>query len=296
MEGLDFSQLNHWVNAPIFYIGSTPVTLGGFGSALLVFIGALLVSSLTQRLVSAQMAKRFRLSSSVSYAIGRFLHYCILIFGVMLAAQCVGLNLGSLAVMFGFLGVGIGFGLQNVTSNFIAGLILLLERPVGVGDFVSVDDQVGRVRHISMRSTLIRTLDNVTIIVPNSKFIDHQVTNWSHSDPKIRIHCPVGVAYGSDIPKVKKILLAVADTHPDVLKLPKPDVYFQEFGNSSLNFDLLIWTDHPDRQFQLRSQINYAIDEAFQAADIRIPFPQRDLHLQMTPAIEQLARQNAGAS
>jgi small-conductance mechanosensitive channel len=136
-----------------------------------------------------------------------------------------------------------------------------------------------------MRSTIVMTLDNVAIIVPNSQLIESQVINWSMEDPRLRIHCPVGVAYGSDIPKVKEALFSVALNHPDVLKEPAPQVRFLEFGDSSLNFDLLIWIGNPVKKELIQSEINYAIDEAFRKAAITIPFPQRDVHVQTTPAI-----------
>jgi len=290
MDTSFLEQSLKWVNTPLFYIGQTPVTLGGVGSAILVFTGSFFVSAFLRRLIGNRLVERFKLPSGMDYAIKRTLHYLVVLLGLVLATQCVGLNLGSFAIIFGFLGVGIGFGFQNVTSNFISGLIILLERPISVRDFVKVEDQVGTVEQISMRSTLIRTQDNVSIVVPNSKFVENPVTNWSHGDPRIRIHCPVGVAYGSDIPKVKATLLNVATSYSGALKEPKPEVRFLEFGNSSLDFDLLVWINEPRKQFGIRSDINYAIDAAFREAAIQIPFPQRDVHLQLTPAIEKLAK------
>jgi len=152
-----------------------------------------------------------------------------------------------------------------------------------------VDGQIGRVTDIKMRSTVIQTLDNISIIVPNSKFIESPVTNWSYSNPMIRLHCPVGVAYGSDVSKVKSALLAVAGGEEQVLKSPAPEVRFISFGDSALNFELLVWTGNPESQFALQSRLNYAIDAAFREGDIRIPFPQRDLHLQLSPAVDKLA-------
>ncbi len=277
------------INYPIFHIGDTAVTIGGVGVGIIIFIGALIVSSITQKIISIRLKKRRRkVSSSVIYSLNRIVHYTFVVLGVFLAAQCVGLNFSTLAVTFGFLSVGIGFGLQNVTSNFISGLILLFERPVGVGDLIKHGDSIAEVKSINMRSTSIRTFDNVTVIVPNSKFIENDVLNWSIEDPRIRIHCPVGVAYGSDVELVRQTLLDVAEANPDVLNDPKPEVRFLEFGDSSLNFDLLVWTGTPEKQRILRSDINFKIDAAFREKDIRIPFPQRDLHLQMTPAIEVL--------
>lgn len=275
-----------WINVPIVHIGQTAVTLGGIGSAIFTFFVALMVSSIIQRVIAYRVSKHLQLSTGITYTLKRIVHYLIVFFGIIIAAQCVGFDLGVLAVAFGFIGVGIGFGLQNLTSNFISGLILLLERPIGVNDFVSVEDKMGTVVNISMRATIIKTRDNVSIIVPNSKLIENQVINWSHGDPKIQVHCPIGVAYGSDVPLVKATLLKVAESHKEVLKDPPPNVLFKNFGDSSLDFELLVWTNEPEKQFLLRSNINYSIDQAFRDADIRIPFPQRDIHVQMTPAKE----------
>jgi small-conductance mechanosensitive channel len=274
-----------WINYPFVHIGNSAVTASGVFVSLMIVCVAVIVSGILQRIVETGLEKKFNLEQGLIYTIKRFLHYSIIILGVIVAAQTIGLNLGSLAVIFGFLSVGIGFGLQNITSNFISGLILLLERPVSVGDLIEVESRVGKVLKISMRSTIVMTLDNVAIIVPNSQLIESQVINWSMEDPRLRIHCPVGVAYGSDIPKVKEALFSVALNHPDVLKEPAPQVRFLEFGDSSLNFDLLIWIGNPVKKELIQSEINYAIDEAFRKAAITIPFPQRDVHVQTTPAI-----------
>lgn len=286
---ITLDTVREFLNMTLIKIGNAPVTLGGILTGICVFVASLFVSSIVQRMLSTKLSKKMNLSSGLVYALRRILHYLILCLGFVLAAQCVGLNLGSLAVVFGFLSVGIGFGLQNITSNFISGLILLIERPVSVGDFVYIEGEKGWVKKISMRSTVIVTVDNISIIVPNSKFIEDTVTNWSFGDTRIRIHCPVGVAYGSDIEKVKTTLLKVAENHPDVLADPAPSVFFNEFGDSSLNMDLLVWSNSADKQVVIKSDINYAIDAAFRAAGIEIPFPQQDLHLQMTSAIDRLA-------
>jgi small-conductance mechanosensitive channel len=283
-------KIMFWINEPFLHVGQTPVTLGGVASAIIVFIVFLFLSGLIERFLMSRMSKQLKLNSGTSYAIQKIIHYIIILTGAGLAAQCIGLSFGSLAVIFGFLSVGIGFGLQNITSNFISGLILLFERPISVGDFVTVGGDVGFVVQIKMRSTIIQTLDNVSIIVPNSNFVESSVINWSHDDPKIRIHCKVGVAYGSDIDLVQKVLLEVAAAHTEVLKTPVPEARFVSFGDSSLDFDLLVWILEPRKEFLIRSQINYAIDAIFRKNDIEIPFPKRDLYLQMSPAIEKLSQ------
>ena len=182
-------------------------------------------------------------------------------------------------MIFGILGVGFAFGLQNITSNFVSGIILLFERPVSVGDYIEVSNVVGRVVSINMRSTTIVTVDNITLIVPNSRFIEGIVTNWSVGDPKIRFTIPVGVAYGSDTELVRRILLEVANNHPAILKDPEPDVIFKEFADSSLNFELRAWLPSPLGRIMTISDLNYAIDKAFRENNINIPFKQVDVHV-----------------
>ncbi|MFT5207548.1 MAG: small-conductance mechanosensitive channel [Candidatus Omnitrophota bacterium] len=279
LKSAGLGQIARWMNHPIFNIGETPVSLGGIASSFFIMFIAFLLSGLSQKVLSSRLSKGSKLKSGSIYAIGRVAHYFILVIGSILAAQCVGLNLGSLAVVFGFLSVGIGFGLQNITSNFISGLILLFERPISVGDFVTVDSQLGTVREINMRSSLIETQENIRIIVPNSKFIEGNVINWSHGNTRVRINCPVGVAYGSDVSKVKEALMGVAMEHEMVMKHPPPAVRFIGFGDSSLDFRLLMWINDPEEQYAIKSDINFGIDAAFRRAGIQIPFPQRDLHI-----------------
>lgn len=289
MESMTLEKALHYLNSPFLHIGQTPVSLGGIASAILVILLSFVVSALIQRSASSRLSRALKLSSGVSYVLSRFAHYFIIFCGLLLAAQCVGLNFGSLAVLFGFLSVGIGFGLQNITSNFISGIILLVERPISVDDFVSVEGQIGKVTQINMRASIIQTLDNVSIIIPNSKFIESNVINWSHRDPHIRIHCSISVAYGSDVEKVRDVLMKAASELGEILKKPSPEVRFKGFGDSALDFELLAWTDHPEKQFALQSKLNFAIDAAFREQNIHIPFPQRDLHIQMSPAVEALA-------
>jgi small-conductance mechanosensitive channel len=197
--------------------------------------------------------------------------------------QTVGINLSTLTVLAGALGIGIGFGLQNVTNNFVSGIIILFERPIKVGDRIQVGDVNGDVISISMRSTTVVTNDNISVIVPNSEFISSRVINWSHNDRNVRFNIPVGVAYKEDPEKVKQILLKVAEKDEGVLKSPKPDVLFVEFGNSSLNFNLRIWTNSfITTPAILTSKLYFEIFTEFRKAGIEIPFPQRDLHIKNT--------------
>jgi len=204
----------------------------------------------------------------------------VVIIGAFVIIQSVGINLGSLNVLAGALGVGIGFGLQNVANNFISGLIILFERPIKVGDRIDVGNIAGDVVKISARSTMVNTNDNISVIVPNSEFINQRVINWSHNDRNIRFHVPVGVSYNEDPAQIKKILLDVAENNMNVLKRPAPDVLFTEYGDSSLNFDLMVWTStYINKPIILKSQLYYEIFEKFKEYNIEIPFPQRDLHI-----------------
>jgi small-conductance mechanosensitive channel len=182
-------------------------------------------------------------------------------------------------VIFGLLSVGLGFGLQNVASNFVSGLILLFERPIQVGDRVLVGDTEGDVQAINMRATTVRSLENISIIVPNSEFISSQVTNWSHGDPKIRLLIDVGVSYNSDLDTVLDALHEAATENPETLNDPAPDVLFRGFGDSSWNLTLRLWIANPRGHHVIRSDINCAIVRKFREKGVEIPFPQRDLHV-----------------
>ncbi len=194
--------------------------------------------------------------------------------------QTVGLDLSAVTVLAGALGVGIGFGLQNITNNFVSGIIILFERPIKVGDRIEVGEVSGDVISISMRSTTIVTNDNISIIVPNSDFISSKVINWSHTDRNIRFNIPVGVSYNEDPEVIRKLLLEVADENKGILQQPKPDVLFKEYADSALVFILRIWTrEYINRPDVLKSQIYYAAFKKFKEHNIEIPFPQRDLHI-----------------
>ncbi len=203
-----------------------------------------------------------------------------MLIGVLVILGTAGIDLTTLNVLAGAVGIGVGFGLQTITNNFISGLIILFERPVKVGDRIQVGDVTGDVVRIGARATTIRTNDNIEIIVPNADFISSQVINWSHSDREVRLHIPVGVSYSSNPEEVRDILLEVAASHHGVLTHPPPDVVFMEFGDSSLNFDLRVWTsDYITKPKILRSDLNFAIRKEFRSRGVEIPFPQRDIHV-----------------
>lgn len=217
--------------------------------------------------------------------------YSLIFVGTLVLLQVWGLNISSLAIVASALGVGIGFGLQDIAKDFGSGLVLVFERPIQVGDFVEVGEYTGTVERIGARSTEIRTLDRISIIVPNSRFLEKEVINWSHGNPISRLHLPVRVAYDSNPKAVEAALLEAACSHPNVLKSPPPQVFFKDFGDGALNFELLVWTAEPNMQFLLKSELYYSVYEVLQQRKIEIPFPQRDLHMRsgtlgLSPQIE----------
>ncbi len=259
-------------------------------SHIVVAIVAILLSALLSRIIRSILKKRvfsrLKLDTGLEYALLRFIHYAILGFGVYIALKVINLPLGALVGFFALLGVGIGFGLQNLASNFISGLILLIERPVKVGDRLEVDDVWGDVTRINLRTTVITTPDDIAIIVPNSKLLENNVTNYSYGNRRMRLHVPVGIAYGSDVAAAYEAMESAAEAHHEVLRNPAPKVWFRGFGDSSLDMDLLCWIPDAERKFDVLSDLNRAIDNAFRERGITIPFPQRDVHIldQAAPA------------
>jgi small-conductance mechanosensitive channel len=207
------------------------------------------------------------------------IHYSLVLVGFLLALTALGFTLTNLTILGGAIGVGIGFGLQAIVNNFASGIILLFERPIKIGDMIQLADLPCRVKKIGLRATTVETRDDAEIVVPNSDLITNQVTNWTLSNTRMRVKIPVGVAYGSDVPQVMRILKECAEQNPSVRKNPFPRVFFLGFGASSLDFELRVWVnDFTDRRMAL-SQINQEIDQKFRSAGIEIPFPQRDLHV-----------------
>lgn len=273
------SVLEQILTFPLFHINQTTVTLSSLVMVGLVMVGFMLVSRIMVKSLFKGLLLRTKLDGGTQYTFTRIAHYIVLIMGAIIAFQFVGIDLSGLIVIFGFLSLGIGFGLQNVTSNFISGIILLLERPIKVGDRVVVGDTEGDIQEIHLRSTIVRTLNNVSIIVPNSEFISSNVINWSYVDPKVRIEIPIGVSYDSDLDLVLSSLREIAEENNEVLKEPEPEVLFEAFGDSAWDLNLRVWIGDPKRHQQVRSDINCAIVRKFRANKIEIPFPQRDLHV-----------------
>ena len=260
--------------------GPDTVTIGGILLLVFLFASVIIVERILQRLLIRRFLSKTRLQPSLQYGLSRILGYTLIAIGFYVAFQVAGLDLSSLAIVAASLGVGVGFGLQNIINNFVSGIIILAERPISIGDRIEVAGVAGRVTKIQLRSTTVVTNDNITMIVPNADFISNTVTNWSHGDPKVRIRVPVGVAYGSDLKLLQRLLLEAAEEHPKALRDPSPVVLFTEFGDSSLNFELGVWTQEMTATpIHFTSQMNFIIEQKLRENDIEIPFPQRDLHV-----------------
>lgn len=277
----------------LFTVGETPITVSSFLVFLIIFLSTILVASLLSRLLASRVLSRLNIDKGTIYTFRRITYYMLVTIGAIFAFQFIGIDLSGLTVIFGLLSVGIGFGLQNITSNFISGIILLFEQPIKIGDRLTIGDIVGDVEAINMRSTTIRSLKNIAIIVPNSEFISSQVINWSHTDPKIRLDIEVGVSYDSDLDLVKKTLLEIAAKNKHILKFPEPQVYILNFGDSTWDMQLQVWCASPEGQYQIRSDINSEIVHYFREREIVIPFPQRDLNFR-TSLPEPLKLKKAG--
>jgi len=273
------SAVTEVLHFTLFEINKTPVTLSSLMMFLIMISIFLILSRVIRRIFLARLLVRLNMDEAKQYTMMRVTHYLIMVIGAIVAFQFIGIDLTGLAVIFGLLSVGIGFGLQNVTSNFVAGLILLFERPIKIGDRVTVGETEGDVIEINIRSTTIRTLNNIAIIVPNSDFVSSTVINWSYGDQKVRLDVDVGVSYASDLDTVIRCLLEVARENPEVLREPAPEVLHMGFGDSSWNMRLRAWISDPKRHPRVRSTLNCATVHKFRANGVEIPFPQRDLHV-----------------
>ena len=244
-----------------------------------LLLGIFWISARTKSFLFNRFLVNSGLDRSLQYAIAQIVSNIVLVVGVFIVLDNAGIHLGTLTVFAGAVGVGIGFGLQNIASNFISGLVILAERPITIGDRVEVAGVAGQVQQIRARSTVILTNDNITMIVPNTKFIDSPVTNWTYGDPRVRFRIPVGVAYGSDLEKVRNALVEVARENSHVLPQPEPTVFLETFGGSSINLELVVWSKEMSyRPRRFRSDLNFAIAQKLREAGIEIPGPQRDLH------------------
>jgi potassium efflux system protein len=253
-------------------IGSVLLAAG----IVIVFVG---VARWVREILANSFLPEAGLEPALANTVSIVVTYIIVIFGVLVALGSVGINLSTLTVVLGGLSVGLAFGLQEIVNNFVSGFILLFERSVQIGDIVQVDDNTGAVQKIGIRSTTIKTRDNIELIIPNSYFLTQIVTNMTRSEDLIRTRIAVGVSYEATPQEVEQALLEAAAQHPDVLSDPPPSVQFMDFGSSSLDFELFVWTNQAFQTPRLTSELRFHIWDALAARNIEIPFPQRDIHI-----------------
>jgi len=263
-----------------FTFGRITVSVSSVITGLIILVFTLFLARASTALIERRIASRHHIDPGLRYTICRLAKYLVITIGTLVALhQAFNLDLTSIAVIFTALSVGIGFGLQYIASDIASGFILLFERPIRIGDRITIADDEGDVQSINLRTTVVLTNDRIAIIVPNSKLVSQRVVNWSYGDPRARIAIPIGVADDSDIDLVTNTLIESAKDVDNVLTDPQPRVQFLKFGDYSLDFRLLVWTNEPRRNIQIRSDINYRIARLFRQRSIRIPYPTQEFLL-----------------
>ncbi len=257
-------------------IGGTPITPQSFIIFALIIIFTFIASKWIRKILARSLKKR-NLDKGQRHPILKLTHYIIIVLGIYIAFNFIGFPLTGLLAAAGIIGIVLGFGLQSITSNMISGILLMGEGSVRVGDVVEIGDKYGEVTDTGIRATTVKSFDNLSTIIPNQEFFTKPFTNYSYKESNIRITVPIGVAYGSDIDKVKKILIDIANNNDKVLKKPEPIVFFTSFGDSALNFELKCWIGSPILRKRTLTELNYEINKRFDEENISIPFPQRDV-------------------
>jgi len=278
-----FARIWDYLNKQLTF-GRISISAAGLIMATVAIVSTVVVSRFASNFVERRLAKRSHIDAGLRYTICRLIRYCVVTVGFLIAIrQGLGVDLTSLAVIFTALSVGIGFGLQYLAADIASGFILLFERPIRVGDRITIGEDEGVVESINLRTTVVSTNDRIAIIIPNSKLVSQRVINWSYADPRARISIPIGVADDSDLDQVTQTLIDAAKEVDFVLPDPPPRVQFMKFGDYTLDFRLLVWTNQPRRHPQIRSDINYRIYKLFRSRNIRIPYPTQEFLLKGLP-------------
>ena len=280
---LIYSPIYEWISSILtskLELESFSFSLGNIFSFIITLTATIYISKFIRFILEDEVYTHFELPRGLGGAITMLVRLILLAFGFILAFGAAGIDISNITIIFGALGVGIGFGLQNIFNNLVSGLILAFERPIQVGDVLQISslDLMGEVKEIGIRASVIRTFDGAEVIVPNGNLISNEMVNWTLSDRRRRQELVVGVSYGTDLKMVLEILDEVVAKQDGVIKNPSPFIIFRGFGDSSLDFRVMFWT-HFDDGLKVKSCVGVAIDNAFKEANITIPFPQRDLHI-----------------
>jgi small-conductance mechanosensitive channel len=290
VEGVEsfLEQTGAVLDTRLVDVGGSGLTVGQGLLALTAVVGGFIVARLIERVVVGRL-RRTSMGLDMVQLVRRVLFYGLMALVVLTALAILGIPLTAFAFVSGAIAIGVGFGAQNIINNFISGWILMGERPIRIGDFIELGEVRGRVEAINNRSTRIRRTDGVHLLVPNSALLETTVVNWTLMDDMARTSVVVGVAYGSPVRKVQELMLSICREHPEVLDHPEPEVFFQDFGDSALVFEAYFWLHARSEggRRRVRSDIRFAIDEAFAEHGIVIAFPQRDVHVDGSLVLER---------
>ena len=264
---------------PIAEIGNTRISILDILVAIIIFYISLTFSRNIKHLLEKKMKQIPGMERGRIHLISMITGYGIIIIGIFISFSILGINLTTLKVLLGALGVGIGFGLQTLVNNLISGFLILSDKSIVPGDIIEVDSILGTVENVELRATIVRTFNNVEIIIPNADLVSKNVINLTHSNTLIRMNIPIGVAYSSDPFMVREVLIKALSELEETIEKPPTDIYFSDFGDSSLNFTALIWTDKAEKKEKIESEARYTIWKTLKENNIEIPFPQLDLHI-----------------
>jgi len=275
-----FNSVWDLLQKPIFTVSGQEISIVSIFYFLVIILVSITLARLFIRLLRRNVYSKMEIEKGAQRTLSRLVKYVVIIIGVLIGLQMLGLNLSILAFLGGLLGVGIGFGLQNVFLNFACGLILLFEKPIKVGDLLELDDTLAKVKDIGFRASLLDTPDNETLVVPNSNLVTDEIKNLTHGEnTDLRVHVPIGVAYGTDIEHMRDILLGIVEGEEKVLKDRPAKVVFKEHGDSALGFDLIFWISTPGDRVGVKNSIREKIDGEFNKQGIEMPYPTRDVYL-----------------
>ncbi len=289
LMGTRLSKYVSWLESGIS-IGGTKITIINIAYLVIFLVFFIFVSRIIRDTLQNRILPRTRLDIGARASFVNIVIYTFWILAIYTGINILGINLSSLAFMAGALGIGIGFGLQNAVNNFVSGIILLFDPSIQVGDMVQIGDDWGTVNRINIRTTIIQTFDNASLIIPNSEMISNKVTNWSFKDPKVRRHVDVGVAYGSDVQLVHKILLQIVNDMPEIMNDPAPRVDFTDFADSALIFRIRFWITSPEFWLAAPTELRFKIDEEFKKNGIEIAFPQQDIHIRSASGLDEIIK------
>jgi len=276
-----------WLESGIS-IGGTKISIVNVAYLIIFLVFFTFLSRIIREALQNRVLPRTRLEIGARASFVNVVIYAFWILAIFTGINILGINLSSLAFMAGALGIGIGFGLQNVVNNFVSGIILLFDPSIQVGDMVQIGEDWGTINRINIRTTIVQTFDNASLIIPNSEMLSNKVTNWSFKDPKVRREVDVGVAYGSDVQLVRKILLEIVGDMPEIMNDPAPRVDFTDFGDSALIFRVRFWIPSPEFWLGAPTELRFRIDEEFKKNGIEIAFPQQDIHIRSASGLDEV--------